>query len=120
MNQKKIELFESILFDYSSSEKGVILNELYYIRKALNEIKWRNLSDQEKQNRRRAVISFSRKIAMHDGVKDVNYYYQEKVIVIYDMINELLEKVEEMSIHANHSESVKIGSIVNYRERLYR
>jgi hypothetical protein len=90
-----IELVESLqpVFKELRGNSTVVAVEAAYSRTARSIIEWRQLSDDERQNKRKGAIHLYKKwdSEQHEG----NFTYSENLIIVYDMIRELLGKIGE-------------------------
>jgi len=81
---------EPLSYSYSAEEKSII-------RRILNEEQWHLLTDDEKQSRRKASISLGKKWSTDYFLgtrEDADYNYDEGVVVVYDAIRYILNKID--------------------------
>jgi len=79
---------ESLNYRYGAEEKSII-------RRILNEENWHLLNDDEKQARRKESILLGEKWSADDNDK-VDYTYDKSVIVVYDAIRQILDRIDTL------------------------
>lgn len=99
---RKIELIKFLQPFFSDRSDDSIALEAAYSRRILEKFEWRQLSDDEKQNRRKGAISLSRKwdespFIFADDLMKIDHSYSENVIIVYDLVRDLLKTIESVS-----------------------
>lgn len=99
---QKLELIRLILDNQPEKLDSLSGVEMSVFRRILAEEQWRGRGDSEKQADRKASLSSWKKLASQDDVV-LRYEYPIAVIEFYDLLVELIDKVQLVSCEHNSS-----------------
>lgn len=92
---KSIDLLKSLLEKYhtdASQEKHLSV-EAFFIGTVKEEMKWNDLSDEEKQKKRKQALAQVKRWSSAENDK-ADFSVEEHVIALYDAIQDILDKIE--------------------------